>query len=80
MQELHSHVPVSGLSINRLEEALTLLGFRSDGGDSIVLEQAYCALVAELDVALRTKGRVCSDGETKQLAVLDEGLLREVRV
>ena len=46
-----------------------------------MFEQAGRTLVcAELDVALRAKGRVRGDGKAKQLAVLDERLLGEVRV
>ena len=45
-----------------------------------MLEQAYCALVAELDVALRTERRVGGDGDVVDLAELDQGLLGEVGV
>ena len=46
-----------------------------------MFEQAGRTLVcAELDVALRAEGRVRGDSKAKQLAVLDERLLGEVRV
>lgn len=46
-----------------------------------MLEQAGCTLATtELKVTLGTKGRVSSNGDTKQLAVVDKGVLSQVRV
>ena len=80
--------PVQGLrtsgelqSLNRNRRYLTLLVLARNARDDIVFKQAGGTLVgAELDVTLRAEGRVRSDGQAKQLAVLDKGLLGKVRV
>ncbi len=60
---------------------LTLRSLGCDPSNEIMLEQARCTLAAtELKVALRAEGRVGSNGNAEQLAIVDKGVLGQVRV
>ena len=60
---------------------LTLRSLGCDPSNEVMLKQASCTLATtKLKVTLGTKGRVGSDGDTEQFAIVDKGVLSQVRV
>ena len=55
--------------------------FGCDVRNEVVLKETGCVLVAtKLNIALGTKGRIGGNSDAQQLAVVNEGLLGQVRV